>query len=161
GSAPAGVPPWPTGAQGPLPGASQNRGPLSLRSSVTSGQHPAWLGPSPSRASHSAASAAPSFCEDRRQTTPGQPLELTVRLACPGSGGVPLGCPQFRLRLLQPEGHTHLAVHRGRGGQVLLRLRLVAGAVVEGAEAKVAVRDEGAHLELVGPCEGLAIVLLG
>ncbi len=40
-------------------------------------------------------------------------------------------------------------------------LRAVTGAPVELAEAEVAVGDEGAHAELVGSREGLAVVLLG
>src|SRR5262245_5616977 len=49
----------------------------------------------------------------------------------------------LRLRLLQPERHLHLAVHRRRGGEVLLRLLALARAPVELAEAEVAVGDEG------------------
>ena len=40
-------------------------------------------------------------------------------------------------------------------------LRLVAGSAVELREAKVAVGDERAHPELVGPGERLAVVCLG
>src|SRR5262245_35342643 len=36
-----------------------------------------------------------------------------------------------RLRLLQPEAHVHLAVHRRRGGEVLLRLVALACAPVQ------------------------------
>jgi hypothetical protein len=43
------------------------------------------------------------------------------------------------LRLFQPEGHVHLAVHRRGCGQVLVGLRLVASATVERAEAEVAI----------------------
>src|SRR6266496_2594939 len=49
------------------------------------------------------------------------------------------------LRLLQPEAHVHLAVHRRRGGKVLASLVLLARATVELAEAEVAVGDERAH----------------
>ncbi len=41
---------------------------------------------------------------------------------------------------------------------MLLRLRAVAGAAVELAEAEVAVGDEGAHAELVGEGQRLAVV---
>src|SRR5262245_30424347 len=44
---------------------------------------------------------------------------------------------------------------------MLLRLLALAGAPVELAEAEVAVGDEGAHAELVGQSEGLAVVGLG
>ena len=46
------------------------------------------------------------------------------------------------LRLLQPVRHPHLAVHRRRSGQMLLRLLAMARALVEFAEAEVALRDE-------------------
>jgi len=45
----------------------------------------------------------------------------------------------LRLRLLQPETHSHLAVHRRRGDEVLARLFPLARAPVEPAEAEVAV----------------------
>src|SRR5262245_61805204 len=44
----------------------------------------------------------------------------------------------FRLRLLQPVRHPHLAVHRRRGGEVFLRLLALARAPIELAEAEVA-----------------------
>src|SRR5262245_8685665 len=67
---------------------------------------------------------------------------------------------QFRLRLLQPVRHAHLAVHRRRGGEVLLRLLAFTRASVELPEAEVAVGDEGAHAKLIGQIEGLAIEAL-
>src|SRR5215510_9476147 len=45
---------------------------------------------------------------------------------------------QFRLGLFQPVRHPHLAVHRRRGGEMLLRLLALARAPVELAEAEVA-----------------------
>jgi hypothetical protein len=39
--------------------------------------------------------------------------------------------PQLYIDLFQPECHAHLAVHRGGGGEVLLRFGTVAGASVE------------------------------
>src|SRR4029450_7273713 len=57
---------------------------------------------------------------------------------------------QLRLRLLQPVRHVHLAIHRGRGGEVLPRLLALARAPVELAEAEVAVGHGGAHAELGG-----------
>src|SRR5215831_11987636 len=51
----------------------------------------------------------------------------------------------LRLRLLQPVRHPHLAVHRRRGGEVLLRLLALDRAPVELAKAEVAVGDEGAQ----------------
>jgi hypothetical protein len=43
----------------------------------------------------------------------------------------------LRLRLLQPEPHAHVAVHRRGGGEVLVRLLAVARAPVQLAEAQV------------------------
>lgn len=48
--------------------------------------------------------------------------------------------PRLRLRLLQPEPHVHLAVHRRGGREVQSGLLLLARASVELAETKVAVR---------------------
>ena len=62
------------------------------------------------------------------------------------------------LRLLQPEPHVHLAVHRRRGGEVLLRLLALARAPVELAEAEVAVGDERAHAARLGESQCLAVV---
>src|SRR5262249_33506166 len=59
-----------------------------------------------------------------------------------------------RLSLLQPVRHPHLAVHRRRGDEVLLRLPALARAPVELAEAEVAVGDEGALAE--SPQRGIA-----
>src|SRR5262245_20089075 len=52
---------------------------------------------------------------------------------------------QFRhlpLRPLQPIRHPHLAVHRRRGGEMLLRLLALARAPVEFAETEMAVGNE-------------------
>src|SRR5215470_19902138 len=55
----------------------------------------------------------------------------------------PSGGPsQLCLRLLQPARRPHLAVHRRRRGEVLLRLLRLARAPVKLAEAEVAVGDE-------------------
>jgi hypothetical protein len=64
------------------------------------------------------------------------------------------------LRLLQPEPHVHLAVHRRGGGEVLVGLLALARAPVQLAEAEVAVGDEGAHAEFVRDAERLAIARL-
>src|SRR5881396_2020739 len=64
-------------------------------------------------------------------------------------------------RLLQPEPHVHLAVHRRCGGQVLLGLFLLARSPEQLAEAEVAVGGEGAHAEVGGECQGLAVRVLG
>src|SRR5262249_19390517 len=61
------------------------------------------------------------------------------------------------LRLLQPVRHPHLAVHRRRGGEILLRLLARTRAPVELAEAEVAVGDERAHVQLGSQCEGSLI----
>jgi hypothetical protein len=65
---------------------------------------------------------------------------------------------QVRLRLLQRELHLHLAVHRRRRGEVLLRLLPLAGAPIELAEAEVAVGDERAHAARLGEGPRLAVV---
>src|SRR5260370_41296599 len=62
----------------------------------------------------------------------------------------PLSAARLDLRLLQPEPHTHLAVHGGRRRGVFLRLLARARASAELAEAEVAVGDERAHAERVG-----------
>src|SRR5215470_13612193 len=67
--------------------------------------------------------------------------------------------PHRRLRLLQPEGHAHLAVHRSGGGQMLLRL--VAGAAVELAQTQVAVGDERAHPEVRGQRKSFPVASYG
>src|SRR6516162_175205 len=72
-----------------------------------------------------------------------------------------MGWTEFRLRLLQPEAHVHLAVHRRRRREMLLCLRLLPGAPVELPEAEVAVGLERAHTHLLGRRERLTIVGLG
>src|SRR5262245_66631911 len=67
----------------------------------------------------------------------------------------------LRFRLLQPELHVHLSVHRGGGGKVLVGLLAFARAPVQRAEAKVAVGDERAHFELGGKGHGGGIVRFG
>jgi hypothetical protein len=57
------------------------------------------------------------------------------------------------------EAHVHLTVHPSRSRQVLLCLRSIAGAVVEVAEPEVAVGNERANPEFVGPGEGLGVLL--
>ena len=64
----------------------------------------------------------------------------------------------LRLRLLQIEMHIHLAVHRRRCGEVLLRLLALACAPVERAEAEMAVGDERAHATRLGEGQRLAVV---
>src|SRR5215813_11341715 len=73
-----------------------------------------------------------------------------------GSGFIP--APSFALCPLQPVRHPHLAVQRRHGGELLLRLLAFAGALVEFAEAEVAVGDEGAHAASFGKGQRLAIV---
>jgi hypothetical protein len=50
------------------------------------------------------------------------------------------------LRLLQPVRHPHLAIHRRRGSEMLLRLLTLARAPGELAEAEVAVSNQGGRL---------------
>src|SRR5262245_32213396 len=64
----------------------------------------------------------------------------------------------LRLRRLQPICHPHLAVHRRRGGEMLLRLLALARAPGELAEAEVTVGDQRAHAELVGERQRLAVI---
>src|SRR5215470_14206526 len=63
----------------------------------------------------------------------------------------------LRLRLLQPVRHSHLAVHRRRDGEMLLRLLTLARTPVELPEAEVAVGDEGAHAELRGERQSVLV----
>src|SRR5262249_30284630 len=69
--------------------------------------------------------------------------------------------PHLRLRRIQPVRHPHLAVHRCRGGEVLLRLLALARGPIELAETEVAVRDEGAHAARLGQGERLAVIAFG
>src|SRR5260370_20508621 len=61
------------------------------------------------------------------------------------------------VRLLQPEAHVHLAVHRRRRAEVVLRLLALAGGPLELAEAEVAVGDGWATAELAGKRQRLAV----
>ena len=54
----------------------------------------------------------------------------------------------FGLRLLQPELHAHLAIHRGSNLEVLFCLLALADIRVQLAEAEVTVRDERTHAQL-------------
>jgi hypothetical protein len=57
---------------------------------------------------------------------------------------------RFRLRLLQPETDVHLTAHRRCGGEVLPGLLTFAGALIQHAEAVVAVGNERAHTARLG-----------
>src|SRR5215510_747914 len=61
--------------------------------------------------------------------------------------------------LRRPVHHVHFAVHRRRGGDVVLRLLAMAPAAVQFAEAKVAMGDERAHAAGLGERQRLAVVL--
>src|SRR5262245_55713737 len=63
----------------------------------------------------------------------------------------------LRPRLFQPVRHPHLAVHRRRGGEVLLCLLALARAPVQLAETEVTVRDEGTHAAWLCERERLAV----
>src|SRR5262249_21123012 len=65
------------------------------------------------------------------------------------------------LRLLQPEVHTHLPIHRRRGRQMLPSPSQVASPATKRPEPEVAVGHERAHAELLGEGERLLVVLLG
>src|SRR5262249_11467787 len=57
----------------------------------------------------------------------------------------------------QPVRHPHLAVHRRRGGEMLLRLLALADAPVELAETQVAVGHDRTHAQLVSDGHGLPV----
>ncbi len=63
--------------------------------------------------------------------------------------------------LFQPVRHAHLAEHRRRGREVLLRLLVLARAPVELAESEMAVGDQRAHTELVSRSERLPVARRG
>src|SRR5262245_48596165 len=67
----------------------------------------------------------------------------------------------FCLRLLQVDPHSHLAVHRRRGGEVLLGLLALARAPIERAEAEMAVRNEGTHAPRLRQRQRLPVSVLG
>src|SRR5687767_2139980 len=64
----------------------------------------------------------------------------------------------LRLRLVQPEAHTRLAVNRGCDAKVLLRLMVFGGTPEELAEAEVAVGNQGPHTARLGERQCLAVV---
>src|SRR5712692_4008411 len=66
--------------------------------------------------------------------------------------------PHLRLRLVQPEAHVHLAVHRRRRRQMLSGLVRLVGLPEELTQVEVAVGDERTHAEVAGQGQGLAIV---
>ena len=68
--------------------------------------------------------------------------------------------PQRRTGLLQPVRHVDLAVHRRCSGEVFFGLLAPARALVELAEAEVAVSDEGAHAARLTPREAPATIPL-
>src|SRR5262249_45410351 len=68
--------------------------------------------------------------------------------------------PRFSLGLLEPKIHIQLAVHRHRGGEVVLRRLALTCVQTEPAKAEVAVGDERAHAALGRKREPLAIMLL-
>src|SRR5215467_285589 len=67
---------------------------------------------------------------------------------------------QCRFRLLQVEGHVHLAVHRHGLGEMLTRLLPLAGSKIESTEAEMTVGDQRAHTAVRRNHERLAIVVL-
>jgi hypothetical protein len=64
----------------------------------------------------------------------------------------------FHLRLLQPVRHPHLAIHRRRRGEVLSGPLALVGAVVELAEAEVAVGLQRTHAEFLSRTEDVRVV---
>jgi hypothetical protein len=67
--------------------------------------------------------------------------------------------PHLRLRWVQPEMHTHLAVHPRRCRQMLSGLLLLIGRPQELTEVEVAVGDERLHPELTGQSQGPVVVV--
>ena len=61
-------------------------------------------------------------------------------------------------RLLEPEIHVHLAVHRRRGGQILPGELWLTDAASELPQAEVAVGDDGPHAVQLGECQRLPVV---
>jgi hypothetical protein len=59
--------------------------------------------------------------------------------------------PHLRLRLLQPEPHVHLAVHRRGGGEVLPGVTVIARAPVEVAEAECTWQRTSRHAHRPAP----------
>src|SRR5215472_14744731 len=66
----------------------------------------------------------------------------------------------LRFRMVKPEGHLHLAVHRRRRRQMLSGLLVPAGLSKEPAQVEMDVSDEWTHLELCGQGQGLPIAAL-
>src|SRR5215510_7188224 len=85
------------------------------------------------------------------------PMMTTSNVSCERSMRSRAQFHHLRLRLLQPIRHPHLAVHRRRGGEMLLRLFALAPAPVELAEAEVAVGDEGAYAAQIGERQCLTV----
>src|SRR5882724_5732947 len=61
------------------------------------------------------------------------------------------------LRLLQPESHVHLAVHRRSGRKVFAGFLMGAHTSIELAEAEVAVGNHRAHVNFLGDGHGLPV----
>src|SRR5262245_55307862 len=66
-------------------------------------------------------------------------------------------CPR-RLRLGEPKGHVHRAVHLDGGGRLSAGLLLPSRLGVESAEVRIAVRRERAHAQFLSQGEGLAVM---
>jgi len=77
---------------------------------------------------------------------PNVPVSRTVALdlkrACPHAL---IQLAQLPFRLLKPVGHAHFAVHRHRGGEVVLCLLAMAPPAVKFGETEVAVGNERAY----------------
>src|SRR5262249_15634521 len=65
---------------------------------------------------------------------------------------------RLRLYLHEPEAHVHLSVHGRCSGEVLMCRAALVRTPGEGAEAEVAVSDEGTHAVELGDRERLAVV---
>src|SRR5262249_50241705 len=89
-----------------------------------------------------------------------KPIATSTRQPRPQTDCAPhLSQPMhLRVRLLQPEAHLHLTIHRDCGGQERAGVITLADPPIEPAEAQIAVRDEGAHAARLGECQPLAVM---
>ena len=69
--------------------------------------------------------------------------------------------PRLRLRLLQPERHAHLAVHRRRCPEMNVLGSMVSPAAMKLREAGMTMRDHRAQTELSGERQRIVVMLYG
>src|SRR5262249_42489623 len=111
-----------------------------------------------------AATAGVAPMAEIRTTSVTAKTTRTILMASASSTAGHVNSGRFRhlpLRLLQPVRHPHLAVHRRRGGEMLLRLFALARAPGELAEAEAAVGRFGTDPQLRRQSESLLERLAG